>query len=236
MTDDRLRLIVERIERLLEDRRGISDDIRDVYAEAKAVGYDAATVRKLINRRAMKPDDRAEADLLLQTYEAALGGLIEPDVRTPDERAQAAAIAMLAEQVAGMDEPERAEQLTAHVLFLLDLREEIRALRAEESDRKKMAAAQGFDGKQVGVTVRWFEKCAKHGEDAMRLGETTFHLYRATTEGAVKDGPEVRPPTGDAKLAALFTPTPAKPVKRTKALSAQRMAADAARRALRGEI
>ena len=70
----------------------------------------------------------------------------------------------------------------------------------------------------------------------MRLGETTFHLYRASTEGAVRDGPEARAPTDDAKLAALFTPAPAKPVKRTKALSAQRMAADAARRALRGEI
>jgi len=71
--DDRLRLLIERIERLEEDKRGIADDIRDVYAEAKAVGYDPKIIRKVIQLRRMKPDDRAEMEAILDTYKAALG-------------------------------------------------------------------------------------------------------------------------------------------------------------------
>jgi uncharacterized protein (UPF0335 family) len=73
VTDDRLRLLIERIERLEEEKKGIAEDIRDVYAEAKAVGYDARIMRAIVRLRRMKPDDRAEADALLDTYRAALG-------------------------------------------------------------------------------------------------------------------------------------------------------------------
>ena len=72
-TDDRLRLLVERIERLEEEKKGIADDVRDVYAEAKAVGYDARIMRQIVKLRKMKPDDRAEMEALLDTYKAALG-------------------------------------------------------------------------------------------------------------------------------------------------------------------
>ena len=61
-TDDRLRLLIERVERLEEEKKGISDDIRDVYAEAKAVGYDAKIMRQIVKLRKMKPDDRAEME------------------------------------------------------------------------------------------------------------------------------------------------------------------------------
>ena len=71
--DDKLRLLIERVERLEEEKRGISDDIKDVYSEAKATGYDAKIMRKIIALRKMKPDDRREADLLLETYKNALG-------------------------------------------------------------------------------------------------------------------------------------------------------------------
>ena len=71
--DDRLRLLIERIERLEEDKKGTADDIRDVYAEAKAVGYDPKIIRKVIQLRRMKPDDRAEMEAILDTYKAALG-------------------------------------------------------------------------------------------------------------------------------------------------------------------
>ena len=71
--DDRLRLLIERIERLEEENKGIKDDIKDVYSEAKAVGYDAAIMKKIVRLRKMKPDDRREADMLLDTYKAALG-------------------------------------------------------------------------------------------------------------------------------------------------------------------
>lgn len=71
--DDRLRLLIERIERLEEEKKGIADDIRDVYAEAKAVGYDTRITREIVRLRKMKPDDRAEREMLLETYKNALG-------------------------------------------------------------------------------------------------------------------------------------------------------------------
>mgnify|MGYP001193680839 FL=1 len=72
-TDDRLRLLIERVERLEEEKKGISDDIRDVYAEAKAVGYDPKIMRQVVRLRKMKPDDRNEMEMVLDTYKAALG-------------------------------------------------------------------------------------------------------------------------------------------------------------------
>ena len=72
-TDDRLRLLIERIERLEEEKKGIADDIRDVYAESKAVGYDTKIRRQIIKLRKMKPDERSEQETILDTYKAALG-------------------------------------------------------------------------------------------------------------------------------------------------------------------
>ncbi len=71
--DDRLRLLIERIERLEEEKKGIADDIRDVYAEAKAVGYDAKIMRKIVRIRKMSKDDIAEQNAVLDTYCTALG-------------------------------------------------------------------------------------------------------------------------------------------------------------------
>ncbi|CDO37251.1 DUF2312 domain-containing protein [Novosphingobium sp. KN65.2] len=71
--DDRLRLLIERIERLEEEKKGLSDDIRDVYCEAKAVGYDVKTMRQIVRLRKMRPDDRREMDMILDTYKSALG-------------------------------------------------------------------------------------------------------------------------------------------------------------------
>ncbi len=70
---DQLRLLIERIERLEEEKKGIADDIRDVYAEAKATGYDVKTIRAIIRLRKMESHDRMEAEALLETYKAALG-------------------------------------------------------------------------------------------------------------------------------------------------------------------
>jgi len=73
MSDDRLRLLIERIERLAEEKQGIADDIKDVYAEAKATGYDPKILRAVIRLRKMRPDDRAEFEAVLDTYMNALG-------------------------------------------------------------------------------------------------------------------------------------------------------------------
>lgn len=72
-TDDRLRLLIERIEGLEEEKKGIADDIRYVYAEAKAVGYDTKAIRQIVKLRRMKPDDRAEMQAVLDAYCVALG-------------------------------------------------------------------------------------------------------------------------------------------------------------------
>ena len=70
---DQLRLFIERIERLEEEKKGIADDIRDVYAEAKSNGYDTKTMRAMVRLRKMETQARQEADALMETYRAALG-------------------------------------------------------------------------------------------------------------------------------------------------------------------
>ena len=70
---DQLRLFIERIERLEEEKKGMADDIRDVYAEAKGQGYDTKTMRAIIRLCKMEKHARDEAEMLLDTYKAALG-------------------------------------------------------------------------------------------------------------------------------------------------------------------
>ena len=70
---DQLRLFIERIERLEEEKKGIADDIRDVYSEAKANGYDVKIMRQIVRLRKMEPHDRLEMQAILETYKNALG-------------------------------------------------------------------------------------------------------------------------------------------------------------------
>jgi uncharacterized protein (UPF0335 family) len=69
---DLLRFI-ERIERLLEEKKGIMDDVKDVKAEAKATGLDPAIMMKIIALRKMEPGARQELDALMETYRNAVG-------------------------------------------------------------------------------------------------------------------------------------------------------------------
>lgn len=68
-----LRQLVERIERLEEDKKGIADDIKDVYLEAKSRGYDNRTIREIIKLRKLEPHVLEERRMLLDTYLAAFG-------------------------------------------------------------------------------------------------------------------------------------------------------------------
>ncbi len=70
---EQLRLFIERIERLEEEKKGIADDIKDVYAEAKSTGFDVKTMRSIVKLRKMEKHHRDEAEALLETYKAALG-------------------------------------------------------------------------------------------------------------------------------------------------------------------
>ena len=70
---DRLRSFIERIERLEEEKTALSDDIKEIYAELKGVGYDAKTVRKIVTLRKLDSEKRREADELLDLYKTAVG-------------------------------------------------------------------------------------------------------------------------------------------------------------------
>lgn len=72
---ERLRSFVERIERLEEEKTGIAADIRDVYSEAKAVGFDIKVLRQIVRLRKMDQDNRREQEELLDLYKQALGML-----------------------------------------------------------------------------------------------------------------------------------------------------------------
>lgn len=72
---DQLKAIVERIERLEEEKKAMSDDIRDVYAEAKANGFDVKALRSIIKLRKIEPTERDEQEAILETYMHALGML-----------------------------------------------------------------------------------------------------------------------------------------------------------------
>lgn len=73
VSDDQLRLFIERIERLEEEKKGIGDDVRDVYSEAKGQGYDAKIMRQIVRLRKMSLQDRQEMEAVLDLYKAALG-------------------------------------------------------------------------------------------------------------------------------------------------------------------
>jgi uncharacterized protein (UPF0335 family) len=70
---DELRLLIERAERLEEEKKAIADDIKDVLAEAKARGYDTKAIRKIMQIRKKKKEDFQEEEAILETYMAALG-------------------------------------------------------------------------------------------------------------------------------------------------------------------
>jgi uncharacterized protein (UPF0335 family) len=72
---DRLKSIIERIERLNEEKAGIQGDIKEVYSEAKSAGYDTKAIRKLVSLRKKPANERQEEEAILETYLNALGML-----------------------------------------------------------------------------------------------------------------------------------------------------------------
>lgn len=70
---DALRSFIERIERLEEEKQGLSEDIKDVYSEAKSHGFDVKIMRQVIRLRKMEEDSRKEQEALIDTYLHALG-------------------------------------------------------------------------------------------------------------------------------------------------------------------
>ena len=71
--DDKLKSFIERIERLLEEKNNVNFDIKEVFSEAKSMGYDPTIMRKILALRKMDIDERLEQEALLNTYRNALG-------------------------------------------------------------------------------------------------------------------------------------------------------------------
>jgi uncharacterized protein (UPF0335 family) len=69
----RLKAFIERIERLEEEKTALAEDLKEVYAEAKAVGFDTKTMRKVVRLRKMETDKRREEEELLELYKSAIG-------------------------------------------------------------------------------------------------------------------------------------------------------------------
>jgi uncharacterized protein (UPF0335 family) len=87
ITAGQLRQYIERVERLEEEKAGLASDIRDVYAEAKANGFDPKTMRQVVRLRKLDKADREEQETLLDLYKAALGMLDGPAAAGEDAAA-----------------------------------------------------------------------------------------------------------------------------------------------------
>ena len=81
---DQLRSIVERIERLEEEKKAIADDIKDVFAEAKGNGFDVKTLRTVVRLRKVEASEREEQEAMLDLYLSALGMLPDTSGDGPD--------------------------------------------------------------------------------------------------------------------------------------------------------
>jgi uncharacterized protein (UPF0335 family) len=84
---ERLKSFIERIERLEEEKKALAEDIKEVFAEAKGVGFDVKTMRQIIKLRKMDRDDLDEQEALLDTYKRALGMLPDLEEEEPVEAA-----------------------------------------------------------------------------------------------------------------------------------------------------
>jgi uncharacterized protein (UPF0335 family) len=82
---ERLKSFIERVERLEEEKRALAEDIKEVYAEAKGVGFDVKIMRQIVKIRKMDQDELDEQESLLDVYKRALGMI--PDFEEPERDA-----------------------------------------------------------------------------------------------------------------------------------------------------
>jgi uncharacterized protein (UPF0335 family) len=78
VAQDQIRAIIERVERMEEEKRAISDDIKEIYAEAKGNGFDTKVLRQIVRIRKQDASERAEQEALLELYMSALGMAYAP--------------------------------------------------------------------------------------------------------------------------------------------------------------
>jgi uncharacterized protein (UPF0335 family) len=139
---DQLRAFIERIERLEEEKKTIADDIKDVYGEAKAMGFDSKILRKVISIRKQDADERAEQEAILDAYLHALG-MIQIDMfEEPEAETSAKLVATV---TTGMQTQAGRAALLAAVDIMIDREERIDAETGEILDDHTdiAAASQG---------------------------------------------------------------------------------------------
>lgn len=85
VAQDQLRAFIERIERMEEEKKAISDDIKEIYAEAKGNGFDTKVLRKIVALRKQDHNERMEQEALLELYMAALGMAVAPPADDEDD-------------------------------------------------------------------------------------------------------------------------------------------------------
>ena len=84
---DRLRSIVDRIERVESERKNLGEDIKEIYAEAKSSGYDLKALRQLIRERRLTDDEREEREMLVEVYRRSLGEFVSTELGSAAIRA-----------------------------------------------------------------------------------------------------------------------------------------------------
>lgn len=173
---ERLRSFIERIERLEEEKRGIAEDIKEVYAEAKGTGFDTKTIREIVKLRRLTDVERAEREALLDIYKAALGMLDgtplgeaairrlskKPDPESPPSAAQPSAAPEMPEPE--MPEPEKPADNGPTI-------DEAREMGAAAAADSKPVIANPFparDPRRAAWDEAW---CAAAGSDGMEVPE-----------------------------------------------------------------
>lgn len=153
---DRLKSFIERIENLREEKKAIGSDERDVFSEAKGVGFDAKAMREVLRRRAMDASDRDEWDTLIDTYEHALGARgeaarIVASGGTYDEAAAKTGVgrATVARTVAGIKNLENETPATPHnpeTGVIIEVPAASRSDASNEGDSERRSDPVGCDG------------------------------------------------------------------------------------------
>lgn len=208
-----LLLGIERIERLEEEKKGISDDIKDVYAEYKSRGFDIKTMREIVKLRKLTPEQRREREAMLDTYKAALGMLdgtplgkwaVERLKKEEDPKPQDGAdpLSPAEDFVDGIDDPQDQGEAAAPPLTVDDARTMGTQAAAEGrpvtsnpfpafDDRRAAwdeawCAALGSDGMDIPDALKPAAKMKKadHGHDPQAAGEADHHDDAAEDEEA----------------------------------------------------
>ncbi len=191
--DDRLRGMMQQIMRFEDERADINKDIGDVFSEAKSLGYDMRIMRQALKRARMRPEDRSEADAMLERYEVAIG-------TDGVEHARVDMAPRKRDSYVAPPDASTEQQLRAIIAKVLELRAERGEVGKTIQLELRKARACGFSPVKITEACRWIEKCDEHGRDRMMDADELYRIYREIGEGPQ---PEVKV-EGDSKLVAMF--------------------------------